>query len=172
MDTDRHPTAERRPEAGFSLIEVLIASMLLLFIVIGVLPLFSRSMMNNIQGNDASNFANSAVEGFESMFSLPFNNDLISLPAGQTLIERRQFFTLHGNQWLAAVPAGDEAQYERLFRLQQFSFADISEDGDFDTPLDGGAEPGNIQFKAFELEITNNRMVGAPPYRVRALQSF
>jgi len=172
MDTVRHPTAERRPDAGFSLIEVLIASMLLLFIVIGVLPLFSRSMMNNIQGNDASNAANAAVEGFESLFSVPFNNDLITVPVGQTLVERQQFFTLKGNQWLAAVPSGDQAQYERVLRLRQYSFADVAEDGDFDTPLDGGAEPGNIQFKAFELEITNDRMVGAPPYRVRALQSF
>ena len=49
MATVPHPSAERRPEAGFSLIEVLIASMLLLFIVIGVLPLFSRSMINNLQ---------------------------------------------------------------------------------------------------------------------------
>lgn len=172
MDIDRHPNAERRPEAGFSLIEVLIASMLLLFIVIGVLPLFSRSMLNNIQGNDSSNFANAAVDSLESLFSVPFNNELITVPVGETLVERRQFFTLTGNQWLATVPSGEQAQYERLLRLRQYSFADVAEDGDFDTPLDGGAEPGNIQFKAFELEITNNRMVGAPPYRVRGLQSF
>lgn len=172
MQTDRHPTAERRPEAGFSLIEVLIASLLLLFILIGVLPLFSRSMMNNIQGNDASNVTNAAVQGVESLFTLPFNNDQISLPVGQTLVERQQFFTLDGNQWLDTVPSGDTAQYERVLRLRQYSFADVAEDGTFDVPLDGGAEPGNIQFKAFEMEITNDRTIGAPPYRVRALQSF
>lgn len=172
MTTVPDPSAERRPEAGFSLVEVLIASMLLLFIVIGVLPLFSRSMMNNIQGNDASNVTNAAVQGFESLFTLPFNNDFVSLPAGQTLLERRQFYTLEGNQWLDTLPSGQQAQYERVLRLRQYSFADVADDGTFDTPLDGGAEPGNIQFKAFEMEVSNNRSVGAPPYRVRALQAF
>lgn len=172
MSIDSNPSAERPHEAGFSLVEVLIASVLLLFIVIGVLPLFSRSMMNNIQGNDASNVTNAAVESFETLFAVPFNNDLISLPAGQTLIQRQDFYSLKTNRWLTVIPAGDRAQYQRTLNLRQFSFADVAEDGIFDTPLDGGAEPGNIQFKSFELEIGNNRSIDAPLYRVRALQSF
>jgi len=172
MSIDPNPSAARRREAGFSLVEVLIASVLLLFILIGVLPLFSRSMMNNIQGNDASNLSNAAVESFETLFTVPFNNDLVSLPVGQTLVERQQFYSLKTNQWLTAIPSGDQAQYQRTLRLRQYSFADVAEDGTFDSPLDGGAEPGNIQFKAFELEIANNRTVGAPPYRTRALQAF
>ena len=172
MSIDSNPSAERPHEACFSLVEVLIASVLLLFIVIGVLPLFSRSMMNNIQGNDASNITNSAVESFETLFTVPFNNDLITVPAGSTLVQRQQFYSLKTNQWLAVIPSGDQSQYTRQLSLRQFSFADVADDGTFDTPLDGGAEPGNIQFKSFELEIGNNRSLEAPLYRVRALQSF
>ena len=52
-------------EAGFSLLEVLIAAVLMLVIAVGVLPLFTRAMTASLSGNDssqASNFGRSRLE--------------------------------------------------------------------------------------------------------------
>lgn len=170
----RPPLDRHAGEAGFSLIEALIAALLLLFIVLGVLPLFSRAMMNNIQGNDASNIANGAIGSFEEHFTLDYRAEPLTVPVGSNVLETTDFWSLEHNDWLAAIDtaAGDQAQYTRTARLRQFSYRDIAEDGDFDTPLPGGADPANIQFKVVEVEIANQRMVGAPNFRVRALTSF
>ena len=92
--------ARPQAEAGFSLIEALIAALLLLFIVIGVLPLFSRAMMNNIQGNDSSNISNSAVGGFEELLALPFDNQALTLPGGAAENTTTQVYSLHHNEWI------------------------------------------------------------------------
>ena len=50
----RTRTPARRAEAGMSLVEVVFASAILLFIAAGMLPLFLRSGFNNISGSDAT----------------------------------------------------------------------------------------------------------------------
>jgi len=164
----------RAEEAGFSLIEALIAALLLLFIVLGVLPLFSRAMMNNIQGNDSSNIANAAVEGFEQSLALPFDNDQISLPAGQAVRTTTQVYSLLHNEWIlpADLAAGDEAQYTRTERLQQFQLSDLTDNGQLDNPLPGGTAPTFVQLKRIEIQIQNERTLGAPPFTVQTLHVF
>jgi Tfp pilus assembly protein PilV len=47
-------------ERGLSIVEVLIASALLLIIALGILPLFSRSIISNRQGLDSTEVSNMA----------------------------------------------------------------------------------------------------------------
>lgn len=164
----------RAEETGFSLIEALIAALLLLFIVLGVLPLFSRAMMNNIQGNDSSNIANGAVEGFEESLALPFDNDQNTVPAGQPTRTTTEVYSLLHNEWIlpADLAAGDEAQYTRTQRLQQFQLSDLTDNGLLDNPLPGGTATTFVQLKRIEIEIQNERMLGAPPFTVQTLHVF
>jgi len=164
----------RASAAGFSLIEALIAALLLAFIVLGVLPLFSRAMVNNIQGNDSSNIANGAVGSFEQHFTTDYRSEDLTLPAGVDTLTNTDYWSLMHNDWQTTIDTsgGDQPQYTRTARVQQFSYRDVAEDGDFDTPLVGGTDPANIQFKVIEVEIANDRMVGAPNFLVRAVTSF
>jgi hypothetical protein len=171
----------RSAEAGFSLVETLIASVIILVILVGVLPLFERSRLNIVQGNDASNVTNATVDGLENWLSLPFNGQDVTLTAGDTLT-RTDFWLLDGNRWvpdMTIFPA-DRSQYTRTLTLDQFNISDISDDPGtvsqledderepFDTP------PGQVHLKRIRADIASARFggPGAPLYSVTTIQSY
>ena len=78
--TPRIPSASN--EAGFSIIEGLIAALLLLVVTLGILPLFSRAMNNNVKGNDSTRQSNGATDAFETSVALPFNSGAMTVPGG------------------------------------------------------------------------------------------
>lgn len=176
MHAEVEPRPERRrdAEAGFSLIEGLIAALLLAIIVAGILPLFSRAMLNNVQGNDSSQMTNATIVGFESLFGLQFNNQDLELPAGGDELERVDQYSLLDNTWAPTIDESgpDRWQYERTVRVQQFNFGDIQLDGRLDTPLPGGTDPTNVHLKLIEITVDQRRAAGAAPYRVRTIQSY
>ncbi len=164
----------RAQEAGFSVVEGLIAALLLLVIVLGILPLFTRAMANNLSGNDATRVTGATIDSIEGLFGVQFNNQAMTLPVGDTELATRDVLPLELNRWIdpTALPAGDQIQYDRTTTVQQFNFADIQPDGRLDTPLAGGTDPNTVHLKLIEVEVTNNRTLGAPPYRVRTIQSY
>lgn len=164
----------RHREAGFSLIEALIAALLLLIVILGVLPLVSRGVMNNLQGNDASNEANASIDGIEKLVSLPFENIALEVPVGQTTLVATDYYLLAGNSWSTAVPTSDLAQYTRTATIEQFSAADLDFDETLDTPLDGGVGPGFVHIKRITMTIDNARryFTGDASYRVVTVQTY
>ena len=70
--------ARRRPRdlpgraRGFTLVEVLIAAAILLVVALGILPLFMRSIVSNMEGSDHTQVANAARARAEEFFQLPF----------------------------------------------------------------------------------------------------
>ena len=61
----------RTGEAGFSMIEALIATAVLLIIAIGMIPLFARSMINNALGNDYTQASAHGLTGLEKDWKMP-----------------------------------------------------------------------------------------------------
>lgn len=62
-----HPCDRKRCEEGMSLLEVLIASALILVIAVGLLPLLARSMINNAKGwraTESTAHSRSSLEEF------------------------------------------------------------------------------------------------------------
>lgn len=180
--TDR--TSEPRPapgsEAGFSLLETLIASVLLLMVVIGVLPLFSRSMLNNAQGNDASMQVNATRDIADELLELPFNNQQLQLPAtNATQLQTTDFWLLNGNEWVADLTAypSDEAHFTRTTTIEQFNSGDLLEDdldlgATLDNPLPGTTGTDLVQIKRIRTEIRSDRRLDATPFRVTTLKTF
>jgi len=66
-----HPV-ETRAERGFSLIEVLIALAILGFITLGIVGLFSRSIVVNASGYDYATLSSVTRQSMEFLQSLPF----------------------------------------------------------------------------------------------------
>jgi Tfp pilus assembly protein PilV len=179
-DRSPGPVPVRRAEAGFSLVEALIAAALLLFILIGVLPLFQRSRLNLMQGNDATNITNASVDTNERLLSLPFNSGDSFIAGANSQRVLTDFWLLNGNQWVPdmTVYPADTAQYTRTTTIEQFSVADLRDNGVLDTPLTGdeaAADPGQITLKRFQTDLVGARTAGGGAgvtYHVVTLQSF
>ncbi|KAB2962209.1 MAG: hypothetical protein F9K16_09730 [Thermoanaerobaculia bacterium] len=190
---NERPDSSVRPraaEAGFSLVEGLIAAALLVFIILGVLPLFERARLNLLQGNDATSVANAVIDGTDSLLSMPFNSQLTNIPPGPwppppgdptgpttPKLIATDFYLLQGNRWvtdLTPFPT-DRAQFTRTMMIEQFQITDLLEDGELNNALPDTAPPGTVQVKRFTSEIVNARtaLAGAPTtYRVITYQTF
>lgn len=166
------PRRVRAGDAGFSLIETLIAAAVLLLILIGILPLFERSRMNLMQGNDATKTSNAVVDLSERLQAENFNSFTTNIPAGATESVLTDNWLLNGDQWSTTVPAGDQAQFIRTVTIQQFSVADATDDDTdaFETALDGSAPPTSVHVKRFQVDITNPR-TGGNVFRVVSVQT-
>jgi hypothetical protein len=154
-------TAIRRSEAGFSVIEGLIAAALLLIITVGVLPLISRSMLNNVKGNDATRQSNGTVDEFERTLSLPFFGGETSLQgAATTLTTQNAIGMIHlpgGQQTVSAnwepyaALAPADVVLRKTSTMRQYETDEYAIDQTFDDPLPGSTEPRRVNLKVFDL---------------------
>ena len=166
----------RHAEAGFSLLEGLIAAALLLLVLVSILPLFSQAMLNNLQGNDASYVSNGTVDGFERISSLPFDNFFINIsdppPNGDsddTTTVQPDRWALQGDSWVQDISqspvANDEVQFTRRATIQQFHIVDLTEDGILTNPLPAGTSESGVHIKVVRMNLTGQRRIGAPAFQ-------
>jgi len=80
MRLDRHPRGER----GFSLIELLVALLILAFVALGIASLFSHAQITNASGFDYALLASEARRTIEALQATPFNNVALADTAGLT----------------------------------------------------------------------------------------
>jgi Tfp pilus assembly protein PilV len=92
MDLEMTTNPVRKPsaEAGFSMIEALIAAAILLILAIGMIPLFARSMINNALGNDYTQATAHGLTNLEKVWKEPINNVELNLTTGSSL-QRSQY---------------------------------------------------------------------------------
>lgn len=152
-------------ESGFSVVEALIAAALLLIIAIGIIPFFSTAMANNTRGSDSTQASNFTKTVLEDLLQIPFNNQTVAMPAGSTQIVRDQWWSpgdreLVGDEgWQDGVSSGTEDVWNRQVVITQHSINDV-EDGLFDTPLDGSADPINVHLKQIVVTVRSSRQAG------------
>lgn len=70
----KDPARRGAGEAGFSMIEALIAAAVLLILAVGMIPLFARAMINNALGNDYTQATAHGLTGLEKPNKLPMTN--------------------------------------------------------------------------------------------------
>jgi len=181
----------REGEAGFSVIEGLIAAALLLIITVGVLPLFSRSILNNLKGNDSTRQSNGVVDEFERSTALPFNSGSMEIPGTATNVVETRVLALKPMpaspgrpleatwfRWELPADLGpdDSIVASRQRRLQHFSFDDFnptSPAASLDDPLAGDAEDRLVHLKVVDVELRGfPQGLTDRPYRVRMIQAF
>ena len=137
-------------EAGFSFIEVVIASLLLLMIAVAVLPLFTEAASSNETGREYTDVANFARSRAEEFTQLSFNADLVTITAG---IERihEEYYSATSRKWMpgTTVATGDRALWFRRTRIRQFE----ATDRDLTTPLPAGTDALRIQVKEIQVEV-------------------
>jgi prepilin-type N-terminal cleavage/methylation domain-containing protein len=152
--------AKVRTGAGFSLIEILIALAILAVVAVGVLPLFAKSMTNNVEGNQLTEVTNRSRLHVESLLSLPFDSPQLEVPAGETELETRQLYSANDERWYEedTFPNDQVPVYSRITRVRQFSVSAISE-GDAeledDEALTGGTDPSAVHLKEIEVRVNS-----------------
>ena len=154
-----------RVSAGFSMVEMLIAATLLLFIALGLIPLFARSIRDNQTGSDFTQATNGNKSRLEESLQLPFNNQTLDVPAGQPrgqVIEswaqgaRNQTGDANEGWWPGAPTGRGLLLWTRTTNVRQFNVSDL-EDGDLDTPQPGGTEPVFVHLKEVEVVLESEK---------------
>lgn len=146
--------------SGFSLIEVLIAATLLLFIALGVLPLFTRSMIDNNSGAEATKVANMARSRLEQLYQLPFNSVEMTITGGtENILD--QYFSENDHQWKDGVPPNDGSDlvmWTRVATIRQYA-VNALDDQELDPAeaLPAGTDPSRIHLKELEIVVQGLR---------------
>jgi hypothetical protein len=180
-------------ESGYSVVEGLIAAALLLIVTVGILPLFARSMANNVSGNDQTRQSNGAVDEFERSTSLPFNSGDMSLLLGNdrvddTVIALKKLSvspgepdTVMSTRWELPANLGtdDLQQTVRRRRLRQFPFDEFNATtpgASFQNPLPQGTPDSAVIFKVVDVTIfdaDNDPLAQLPStYRLRLIETY
>lgn len=140
-----------RATRGFSLVEALVASIVVLMIAVGVLPMFTRATINNVSGFDFTRVTNEARSRGEEFFQLPFNSEPLTLLAGTERVYN-EYYALESGAWkdgtaADATAAGDTPLWTRTTTIRQFNVDDMT------TPLDTTASPGNVHLKEIVVQV-------------------
>jgi type II secretory pathway pseudopilin PulG len=179
-----HPALSKPPRgsAGFSLIEVLVAAVLLLVILLGIIPLFVRASVNRQAGRESTDAGSFARSRAEALLQLPFDHADVSVPPGSTELVAVEYLRPGSETWTPDASAAPEAQWVRTTRIEQYAAGDLLDgdtdgDGDeLDDPRPGGGDPRSIQLKLIEVAVTSPRDAGpfgaAKELTVRVLKAF
>jgi len=167
-------------EAGLSIVETLVAAALLLIIAVGILPLFTRAMVNNNAGNEYTKVSNFGKSRVEEAFQLPFNSaGLMTVPAGADAGVTQEHYRSDLDEWQPGAdptsplpgptpdnPFGATVPWRRTTTVRQYSAEAINDDDD--TALDlqksealtGGTDPVFVHLKEVEVTIESTRTGG------------
>ena len=140
---------------GFSLVEVLIAAGLLLIVTVGILPMFTRSIGNNVQGKQATETTNLARSEIERLVQLPFDDVALTLTAGSELV-RDEKWSKNSHQWydISSFPSGEVDQFDRNVRIRQFNMNALADGVLDDTEvLDASADIQLVDMKEIQVRV-------------------
>lgn len=175
---------QRRGERGFSLIEVLMASALLFIVLIGLVPLFLQSVLNNASGNESSKISNAARSAAEQFMALDFNHPALVVTSGLNN-QSVQHFDRVLHRWVSGAATSPGRAMERTVTVRQFQLRDLEDNGKLDTPFASPPAAGNalnifpVHLREIEVEVTGRlatagalRRVLNKTVTIRALRGF
>lgn len=163
MITPQVQTKQQSAEGGFSVVEVLLAAAVLLIVTIGILPLFTRSISNNVQGQQMTLAVNRAKSEMETMIQADFNSTALDIQPGDTMLdgsngkETIEFWSEEEHDWVAEsdFPSTEEMNFRRTTRIRQYNLQELTEkDATKDWVALAGGTPGNeIHLKEIEVVV-------------------
>ncbi len=177
-------------QSGVSLVEVLIASSMMMIVLLGILPLFLRSVTNNQEGMAATEVTNHSRSRVEEMFQLTFDHPNLTLAAGTALTVDESWspgaIDHAGDseeRWFPGPPSDHPTRpihWWRTTTVRQFGVNDISDDPAdnrrFSTPLASNTDPIFVHFKEIQVTLQSTRESGvlgpSKALTVRVLKPF
>ena len=172
----------RRPsrEAGFSILEVLVGFFILLLVLMGLLPLFTRAIVHNVSGKEATVVTNFGTTQVENLMSLSFNSWETQIPTNGTVRQSIDYWGRAddadpGTEHWTDDPNGLFATWKRTTQIRQFNLATAQDtdldgvpdklpgledndfDGYFDAALSGGTTPNAVRLKEVRVLLESQR---------------
>jgi type II secretory pathway pseudopilin PulG len=162
--------------SGFSVIEVLIAAAVLLVTTIGVLPLFTRSITNNLQGQQATSATNLARSHMEALYQVAFTAVEITVPDGEDELEVVDYWSESEHAWINEDDWEDTETeaYTRTTVVRQYNISSLAGDNEL-TPeeaLPGGTDPSLLHVKEIVVTVTSANLGPLAPGKTVVLRSF
>ena len=162
MVGSRHVPIAGGTSRGFSLIEVLIAMALAGLLLIGVLPLFTKSMSNNVEGNQLTEVTNRARLHLEELMAMRVDAEELTVPDGENELVRIDLFSPSQERWIEQSAYDDDADplFTRVTRVRQFNMSALSQtDLEFedDEVLPGGTPSSQVEIKEIVVRVNTGR---------------
>jgi len=169
--TARRANRSIKADQGFSLIELLVASVMLVTVLLAIIPLFMRSIQNNSAGNDHTQISNYSKSQVEELFQLDFDNVRLDIPPGQTEVVTDEHWSRADKTWKPGLPASGLSPWIRTTTVRQYNISAIDADvTNFDFPessaLDGGAAAGSVHLKEVIVVVRSNSGLLGPSRQI------
>jgi hypothetical protein len=169
-------------EAGFSIIEGLVSMAVLLIVVVGLIPLFTQSMVNNLAGSHLTQATNFTTDAFEELFQFDFEDQRLDLDDGSNALRISELFgsgqeigvpiemlredlaeadndaELDYDAVLASFDPGDvrNALWLRVITVRQFPISAARDEVlTVDEQLDGDFPANAVNFKLIEITVVS-----------------
>jgi len=151
-----------RPEEGFTLIEVLMALVILAIVALGIAGMFSHAMVVNASGYDYSRLASQARFVLKELRARPFDD--------ATLVETT------GATWVPQNLTYSNRNFTATYAITDYRINNWIDLGDpiFPTPAiwpaPAGADPGNVKRITVRIRSTAQNLQGQRELVVSALK--
>lgn len=157
LELSRRPPVDAR--RGFSLIEALVASLLLVVIVLALVPLFARSMQNTLAGREYSVASQHSRSRTDEYYQLPLTGEELVVPVGDGELVRPDWWDADDKLWTDAAPAAPPP-WRRTTTVRQYNVNDLLVSGRLSTPLAGGTAAPQVHLREVIVEVESVREGG------------
>lgn len=155
----------RSGESGFSLIEALLASLLLVIVILALVPLFAQSMQNTLAGREYSVASQHGRSLADEYYQLPLDGEELLLPVGESVLEGSDWWDGQQHLWVDTAPTFSPGgalppAWRRDVTVRQYNVNDLLEEGRLANPLDGGSPAPQVHLREVIVEVESERSGG------------
>jgi prepilin-type N-terminal cleavage/methylation domain-containing protein len=147
-------------QGGFSMVETLIAAALIGIVAVGIIPMFTRAMTDNITGADYTRVTNYAKSKEEDFARLPILQPTIQLPNGQTQLLTTEYMNPTTLHWDPTAPANPLAVWTRTTTITQYNMYNTDANNMFDNPLPGGSAVDAVHVTQAQVQVKSVSAIG------------
>lgn len=143
-----------RSDAGFTLIEVLVAMAILAIVALGVAGMFSHAMVVNASGYDYAQLASQARFVLEELRARPFNDPTLAATSS--------------TDWVPQAGAYSNSGFTATYAITDFSIIGWDDLAAWTAPT--GGVPGNVKRITVRVRSTAQTLQGRREFVVSALK--
>jgi MSHA biogenesis protein MshO len=143
-----------RGDRGFTLVEVLVALLILAIVSLGIAGMFSHAMVVNASGYDYARLASQARFVLEELRARPFVDPTLNATGGTV--------------WVPQNPVYSNDQFTATYSVTDFSIGNWADLGTWPAP--SGPNPANVKRITVRIRSTAQNLTGRRELVVSALK--
>jgi hypothetical protein len=125
-----------------------------LAIALGVVPMFTQSMVSNSSGNDSTKASNFARARTEELMQLPFNHLDLTIEAGAEKMTQDYYSTVDASWRPYPIPAGKTAEWSRVTTIRQYNVDALDDDlVEVSEALPADTDPSFVHIKEIQVGV-------------------